>query len=398
MEHVTYSLKLDKPSSQFYYKEASIFTDEVLQKAEPSLTAIVNDYLKYISRYKLEEIRAREEYILELLSFGILWQTYSNYALNVKFAPFITLSKMGEWRKKHQRVKSLIDFSRGVLTTLLLMPEKNTKIYSSIPTLDQIDRVCIWFEATGEFREEALRFIRWRAYWGTRNNGRLEEIFTAIADFTGWFIQRSTEVLGKFTENVDRFVNGKKDFYRWREDRISCTRTRAEYHLNMVGADLMNRSFRRDYNNTTSTAVLLPGCMRIHTGDKCEAIREARGLKCIGCEASCPVNQLRVMGQKKNFDVYVIPHASDLSLWAPKEGEPRCGIIASACVTTLVGGGWELKRYGVPAQCVLLDYSGCKKHWHPEGIRTGLNKQELERILDKDANSNSITSPSNKND
>ncbi|MEJ2636983.1 MAG: DUF116 domain-containing protein, partial [Calditrichia bacterium] len=77
---------------------------------------------------------------------------------------------------------------------------------------------------------------------------------------------------------------------------------------------------------------------------------------------------------------YIIPHASDLSLWSPRPGRPRRGVIASACVTTLVEGGWELKRYGVPAQCVLLDYSGCKKHWHCEGFPTALNVRELKRI------------------
>jgi hypothetical protein len=88
------------------------------------------------------------------------------------------------------------------------------------------------------------------------------------------------------------------------------------------------------------------------------------------------------MGKKHNFDVYIIPHASDLSLWSPKEGSPKRGVIASACVTTLVEGGWELKRYDVPAQCVLLDYSGCKKHWCRQNnhLPTMFNVRELKRI------------------
>ena len=57
------------------------------------------------------------------------------------------------------------------------------------------------------------------------------------------------------------------------------------------------------------------------------------------------------------------------------------GVIASACVTTLVEGGWELKRYDVPAQCVLLEYSGCRKHWHADGVPTALSMRELKRIL-----------------
>lgn len=166
-------------------------------------------------------------------------------------------------------------------------------------------------------------------------------------------------------------------------DRMSCTRSRMEYHLNMVGAELLNRAYKDDYSDTDLTAVLLPGCMRALPKDKCEAEKLNKGLKCIGCVPTCKVNKLRLMGLDNDFEVFVIPHASDLSLWSLKEGEPRCGVVASACVTTLVEGDLELKRYGVPAQCVLLDYSGCKKHWHPEGKATSLNHCDMERVLVK---------------
>jgi len=31
----------------------------------------------------------------------------------------------------------------------------------------------------------------------------------------------------------------------------------------------------------------------------------------------------------------------------------------------------------------LLDYSGCSKHWHPEGLTTKLNTDEMMRIFDR---------------
>jgi len=158
-------------------------------------------------------------------------------------------------------------------------------------------------------------------------------------------------------------------------------RSRDEYHLNMVGAEIMNRAFRADYRNTEAKALLVPGCMRARPEDECEGVRVPEGLRCTGCLPSCHVNQLREMGKRQNFEVYIIPHASDLRRWAPRPGRPRLGVIATACVTQLVEGGWELKRYDVPAQCVLLDYSGCKKHWCSEGIPTAMNIRELKRIL-----------------
>jgi hypothetical protein len=384
METITYSLKRGKSNSEEYYRDVSSFTDLVLEKAGYTITPIADDYINYIKTYNLEEVREIEEYVLELLSFGVLWRSYSGEALSVHRAPFITMARMSEWRKKHQRIKPTIDYMRGILLTLFLLPGKRNKP-QELPTLAQIDHVCKWFEATGEFREQALRFVRWRAFWGNKSTEEMLQIFAAIDEFTEWFDKSSVSALGKYTENVEDFLEKSSRRYRWREDRVSCTRARIEYHLNMVGAELMNRAFKNDFSKSEAKVVLVPGCMRGRSDDECEAVKVKEGLFCSDCLPGCRVNQLRKLGKKytgdEAFDVYIIPHASDLSLWSPQPGRPRWGVIASACVTTLVEGGWELKRYNVPAQCILLDYSGCKKHWHCEGLQTKFSVRELKRKM-----------------
>lgn len=379
MQAVTYNLKLNASNSENYYNHVKLFTDEVLSAASRSVGLTVLEFKEYLLSFGLEEIREHEEYILELISFGVLWKSYSHKALKVKFAPFITLSRMAEWRKKHRRLKPYIDFCRGLLITLFLLPKKAATVKNKIPTLEQIDRVCKWFEATGEFREQALRFIRWRAFWGTKTQEQLYKIFFRIDEFTEWFEKRSLEALGMYTDNIENFLKNSPKNYKWREDRISCTRTRLEYHLNMVGAEILNRAYKSDYINTDEKVVLVPGCMRGQPEEECQALKLNEGLLCQGCLNSCNVNRLREMGRLHNFKVYIIPHASDLSLWSPVPGRPKLGVIASACVITLVEGGWELKRYNVPAQCVLLDCSGCSKHWRKTGISTELNIREFKR-------------------
>ena len=381
METITYSLRDGKSDSENYYRDVKNFADTIIEYSGKTFTPLIRDYISYLRAYKLEDIRKFEEYVLELLSFGVLWRVYAGKALSVKSAPFITMARMAEWRKKHQRVKPLIDFSRGILMTFFLLSGSEKK--PAIPDLDQIDHVCKWFEATGEFREQALRFIRWRAYWGTKSPQELYEIFYAVEKFTDWFNDAALKALGKYTANVDSFLEKAAKNYKWREDRISCTRSRLEYHLNMAGAELMNRAFRPEFNEAQTKAVLVPGCMRMRPEGECEAVKVKEGLICSDCRPGCRVNQLRKLGKNQKgqdaFDVYIIPHASDLSLWSPEPGKPVRGVVASACVTTLVEGGWELKRYNVPAQCVLLDYCGCKKHWHEEGMVTGFNNKELVR-------------------
>jgi hypothetical protein len=384
LAEITYSLKCGQLNSEEYYHDVRKFTDEVLSEAESLLMPVIREYISYLKSFNLENIREREEYLLELLSFGVLWSSYAHRSLPVRHAPFITLARMAEWRKKHQRIKPLVDFARGILITLFLLPENSDNQKAPVPTLDQVDHVYKWLEATGEFREQALRFILWRAFWAMKSPEELLEIFSLIDRFTDWFEQRSVEVLGKYTRNVPDFLQRSQKRYRWREDRISCTRSRLEYHLNMVGAELMNRAFRAGFNQTETKAVLVPGCMRAASPEYCQAKRVKEGLRCQGCLPHCRVNQLRIMGEKHGYQIYIIPHASDLSLWSPRPGQPHRGVIAPACVTTLVEGGWELKRYNVAAQCVLLDYSGCKKHWGCEGTTTALNVRELKRILNSE--------------
>lgn len=381
MDLITYSLLNSNGSSEEYYSDIHDFTNETLNLSEPLLPT-VRSFMQFINLNNIEPLRDESEYLLELLSFGVLWQTYAHIALSVKHAPFGLLSNMAEWRKKHQKLKPYIDHIRGVLISYFLLPEKkHSVIPAPPPTLNQLEHVYKWFMATGEFREQALRFINWRNFWKTRPQEEVASLFREIESLTFRFKENAANKLSKYTINVNTFITKNIIFYRWREDRLSCMKSEIEYHLNMVGADIMNRAFAKQFNETDKKAVLVPGCMRIHVTHECKAIKVPGGLQCIGCNKECKVNELRINGMKNNYLVFIIPHASDLSLWSPAKRNDNLGVVASACLTTLVEGGWELKRYGVPAQCVVLDYCGCKKHWHPTGFPTQFNYFELNRRL-----------------
>jgi hypothetical protein len=196
-----------------------------------------------------------------------------------------------------------------------------------------------------------------------------------------WFEEESLFCMGRFTPNVDAFVVKNRDSYKWREDQFSCLRSRAEYHLNMVGAEIMNRAFQMEFLAAERKTVLVPGCMRIRSAEECEGVKTHDGVRCSSCEPKCNVNQLRLLGLKQNFDVCVMPHSTDLSRWAAKPGDPSSAVVGVACLSVLVQGGWELKRCNVPAQCVLLNQCGCKKHWDQVGFPTELDIRELKRII-----------------
>lgn len=383
MTATTYSLKVFGSSSDNYYQEISQFTNAVVERSQGAISALVKAYVNFCEQEKLDFNREYEEYLLDFLCFGVLWKSFSQKALSVGYAPLDTLAKMGHWRKQNKFFKPAIDYTRGVCFTMFLLPEDRAEA-KYYPTKEYLPRFLKWLAATGEYNEQVLRL---NAMWQFIESLNAEEsafLLEEVIDFADWFEYKSTEVLGKYTENVEKFLSDSDQRFRWREDRIQCSAPRLEYHFNMVGAELMNRAFRKEFNATTRTAILLPGCMRLHNNENCRGIQLEKGLICTGCHKDCRVNQLRKMGCQLNFEVYIIPHSSDLSQWQTDAGDEKLGVIASACVTSLVEGGLELRRYGVPAQCVLLDYSGCSKHWHPVGVTTELNQKEMFRILERD--------------
>lgn len=381
MNPITYKLNLNSSGASSYYSSVGRFTDDVLSHAELSIAPIAKKYRIFLIGYELEVPRSVEEYTYELLNLGILWRKYGSTALAVNVAPFHFMARLGEWRKTHPRWKQLIDVVRGMILSFFLVPVPIQRTNYAPRTLSDLGRLVTWLEATGDFREDAFRYIRWLGYLGTKPTGYFDAMMKTVLEFSDWFENQSMVRMGDYTPNVDTFVSSSVSRYRWREDRFSCLRSRTEYHLNMVGAEIMNRMYRKEFVSCSQRTVLLPGCMRARTAEKCEGTVTAKGIRCSGCEPACHVNQLREMGKRNNFDVMVIPHSTDLGMWTARPGEATTAVVGVACLSVLVQGGWELKRNNIPAQCVLLDECGCKKHWHKTGFPTKLDVRELKRIV-----------------
>jgi hypothetical protein len=85
--------------------------------------------------------------------------------------------------------------------------------------------------------------------------------------------------------------------------------------------------------------------------------------------------------KKEGCEVYIIPHSSSFTRWLCQWRNTReYGIVAVACVLNIAVGGYQMRELGIPSQCVLLDYCGCKKHWHKYGITTNLNVGRLMEV------------------
>lgn len=379
VDTVTYSLRLCNNTSDEYYEKVSAFTDEVLVELNRTTGELVEDFQRHIEKNEWEDLRSLEEYELELLLLGILWKNYINYALvpGIKLKMFLT--KLIALREKGTPLKVIIDPIKGLAGALFLLKEKK-KVRSIERTLKNMKNLLGWLTVTGEFNQEVKRLKLWEKFLNNKSEEKVYQTITIAMHLAEWFECKSEEKLGCFTENVERFLEGAYKDHKWLEDNIYCGRKRVEYHLNMVGAEIMNRAFREDFLETSEKRLLLPSCMRFQSNKNCKAIKTREGYLCTQCTLNCKVSYFTRVGKKYDFKVLIIPHESSAFTKGKHEND-KIGIVGVACVLHLISGGWKAKDLGFVPQCVLLDYCGCNKHWHEEGIITDINISQLFNIL-----------------
>lgn len=384
MKIITYSLYDGEKNSNKYYENITRFADEVLVKGFQLTTPWINKLKLNIEKFNIETLRSDEEYMLEILTLGILWLRYSDDTIRLKIIPKELLIEMVEVRQKGGKLKICADLIRGLLGTLILYSEHQPKVVDKVKfNMDNFIKLMDWLTATGEFIEEVKRFRIWESFLGTISKEDVADFLALSVFFAMWFEQESLNNIGKYTEGVEGFLKKVRESHKWREDLIFCSRQRIEYHLNMVGAEIMNRAYREDFIKTKHKAILLPACIRKGVDGTCKAQSDKGILYCVGCYSDCEVNKIKGLGKTYGYEVLIIPHESAaFSDKTIKEGE--LGIIGIACITNLLSGGWKAKTLGLPAQCVLLDYCGCKNHWDNEGFPTSINIEQLQKIMNND--------------
>lgn len=372
MEKITYFLCESNESSTEFYKKNLNFSKKVLNKLEGNFSNDINDYMNYINKNNMEQLRSKSEYLLEILMIGVFWKEHVNKAISLSKIPRNILIKLSTLREK-ESIKKIVDINRGLLEYLFLNRRSNDKVKIS---LENYKKLVNYLKACGDYKEEAKRLEVWISYFFSLNKNKVEKILTSYLEFAKYFEDISQEVLGIYTKNVNLFLKNIDKKYKYREDFLFCSRKEVEYHLNMVGAQIMNEAYRKEFLKTKEKRLLLPSCMRIKDEKNCKAIKTEEGYIYNSCSKNCNVNKYDKLGKKYNFQVYIIPHESSISV-KNKIKDGHIGIIGVACVLNLISGGLKAKNLGFVPQCVFLDYCGCKDHWHDKGIITDINMSYL---------------------
>jgi uncharacterized protein len=368
---ITYDLRLGAPDSDEYYRTIVSFADAWLGQTIHEVGDILTSFRQHRqSRGQVD--RSDGEYAIELLALGVLLREHGSEASGLPAWSVYILNKLlaaqTRWPRLENRIKNL----RGWVGWM----SSHTK--SARTDKDAFTHLLVWLHANGE-DGRAKRLTEWHNFLessGSYTEQNLVSICLRLADF---FAASSSVALGKYTEGVEHFLSETMPHYRRRYDAGLISRTPLEYHLGMLGTELLNRAYRQRFLSTPRKVVILPPCMKAQSDTACKALATPFGAKCQNCTPTCRVHQITRLGEKRGFDVYMIPE--ELRVFTGGGGKSGFGVVGVSCALTNWSGGWDTDAMGIPAQGVLLDYVGCKYHWDEIGIPTDTNIIKIQEVV-----------------
>lgn len=388
MYTITYNLQSPDGTSDLFYERINSFASHVFRTLDEQFYDELLAFFRYRRHIDLETIYSFEEGYLEMLTLGVFWQIYSGDALATDDQMTEYIQKLTQLREENKTLKPVIDTIRGWMMTALMQPDLYDHMSVSAPSLTNFKDLLDWLEASGEFKYEVIRLRHWYEYGQSISEGSFQNLIALCLSASIWFEKESNEWIGEFTTEVDRYLNEVRPKRYWKEDVIFCGRRRVEYHLNLLAAEWLNKVNRNAFKEKSEKILLLPTCLRIKDEESCMAVTQGEWLTCVHCDPLCQVSKATTLAQMMHATAYMLPHSASIKSVPESLVMAQTGVIGVACALHLLAGGWMLTHQGVPSQCVVLDYCGCKKHWHHEGIPTSLSLRKLTHILaESDASS-----------
>jgi len=381
-----YDLRRGNNCSDSLYAVLPAFADQTISAIEHCASPLLDGYSHHAQTFLAEAPRSRGEYALEFLVLGLVLSHYETAAKKtprwiVEIARELTFA-----RERSLTAKPLVDWARAGLARYSVASHVGQKSKRRGSAIERLACLADWLQSTGEFKQEAMRLNNWRSYLAGLSPQKATHWLRVAVDFFQGFERNAEQALGAYTRGVASYLAREHDHWRWREDLLMCGKPAVEYHLNMVAAEIINRGLRDDYARTQQRILLLPTCMRGWRSRDCKAHIDGVDVTCASCDPDCAVNHITREMRTHGIAVYIVPHSGGFSRWLARWQHTGVGITAVACVLNILPGGFEMRERGIAAQCLPLDFPGCRKHWHPKGFPTAVNETRLIQIATAQAN------------
>ncbi len=367
---ITYCLKPGTSQSDEYHRTIHAFAKSWLADTMPELQDLIDGFRQYRLECGAAD-RSDTEYAFELLALGVILREHGREAVRMRGWVGHSMSRLVDLQNRQPRWEKQVKALRGWLGWMA------RRFPSRKSDADPVDLLLTWLGADGETVKQE-RFQEWHAWFQSQGRDFTRTAIFRCTLLADEFAKTSLEALGKYTENVEHFLAEEAPGYRHRYDTRLVTRTRLEYHLGMLGTEILNRAYRDRFLATRRKLVILPPCM-CAPDEACKAVETPFGAKCQACTPTCRVHQITKLGEKSGFGVTMIP--DDMKVFDSGNSANATGLLGVSCVLTNWSGGWDAGAIGIPCQGLLLDYVGCKYHWDKNGIPTDTNLKRLLEIL-----------------
>jgi uncharacterized protein len=367
---ITYCLKPGTSQSDEYHRTIAAFAESWLTHTTPGFRDLLDGFHRYRSEVGAGN-RSAAEYAFELLALGVLLREHGGEAVRMRRWVGRWLSSLVDFQNRQPRWEKQVKRLRGWLAWMA------RQFPPGVGGNDPIAMLLAWLAADGETAKQE-HFREWHAWFQSQGRDFTQTAISRCIQLADEFGITSRETLGKYTENVERFLAEDAPEYRFCYDARLVTRTRLEYHLGMLGTEILNRAYRERFLTTKRKMVILPPCM-CAPDEVCKAVETPFGAKCQACTPGCRVHQITKLGEKWGFGVTMIP--DDMKVFDSENSASSTGLVGVSCVLTNWSGGWDAGAIGIPCQGLLLDYVGCKYHWDRNGIPTDTNLKRLQEIL-----------------
>ena len=389
-----YSLQSAHNSSDQYYRDIAPFADRWLAYSRETAAPIIADFRAF-HRSEGGTDRSFEACALELLALGVLLREHGRQAANLPgWAAWLlaTLIRLqGRWPGAEPAIKRVRGLITGALGDTDTPPDALTTGRDDSPEegllrepAEAVARLIRWLQAHDE-PAQATRFTAWQEYLAIVDQEQARRVIRRSLSLADEFARDSQPVLGRYTTGVEPYRAGAACRGCFRYDAELLTRSRLEYHLGLLGTEILNRVYRDRFEATAQKLVIVPLCLRTPpAGKPCQAEQTPLGGRCRNCHPACRVNQLTRLGQQQGFLVCCVPddELGKVCLASGQAGRGDLGVVGISCALTNWSAGWAAEGLGLAAQGLLLDYPGCRQHWHPHGVPTDTNLKQLRALLE----------------
>ncbi|MGM0501986.1 MAG: DUF116 domain-containing protein [Bacillota bacterium] len=380
MEEITYNLE-----QGHYYEDINHYSEQLIANLEQESSKIITEYMNFIEEEEIEDLRNREEYLVEFLALGVLANQYLNDVLETSTSSYLVMQKLFDLKNKYNKLEKVMKLLQGWLSTLLLYSEDRENYNYEFINKEDLKSLIQWLAATGEYEELIKRFKKWQQYFNTKFSVEVTYDLKTALELALWFKEHSKKALGKYTKNVEEFLTKKHHRYVWSENVMFCAKPEIEYHLNMAGIEIINKVLWEEFLAAEEKIILAPICMRNRSAQNCQAQENDLGLQCTHCDRDCNINLISSLGSQGEFKVVLVDQHSNLQSYLEAwENQKQIGLIAISCVLNLLSSSYQLRELNIPAQFIALDYCGCKQYWSKEGVVTDINLDKLLEIIKAD--------------